>query len=544
MRVLLVYPSIDCPPGINHGLAAISGVLKAKGHDTRLLHICEKLWPIPDYEEIKALVEEYRPELIGYSAMSQQYEWCCDLAARIDEDFDLPTVVGGVHCTMVPDEVTTDGKFDYVCVGEGEYSLLELVEGLEAGSDTTTVPNMRVPSGRIDRVMARSQGASPSPIRPAAGEPITNPVGPFPDLQTIEPKDYDLFDLDHIIRVRGGWMGFLTSRGCPYKCTYCFNKEIVDRYLDDGGANKGKEYLRHYSVERMISEIRDLKSRFPHMETLIFDDDLFTLNRGYVHEFCEAYIESGIGLPFVVNAHVQKFDDDMAEVLARAGCLIVKYGLESGSAEIRREVLWRYMTNDKIAASFEAAHRHDLHTSAFVMFGLPHETWEQIQETIKLCARVKMGRFRWAIFFPFPGTAGYRMSADDDLIDFDRMKGLGNYFDGSCLKFGPEQDLLIEKLGFCFHWWVNAETEWPTAKLYREMADELMAMDREEWTAAKATIRDRDRKLSEELLAKGLPHYSVRYSQVMAVHSDFVDWERRQLSKAGGRDNLGSYSLD
>ncbi|MCB9833174.1 MAG: B12-binding domain-containing radical SAM protein [Planctomycetes bacterium] len=543
MRVLLIYPSIDCPPGINHGLAAISGVLEHAGHRTRLLHVCDALWPIPEQAEINDLVREFRPDLIGFSAMSQQYAWCREVAAGIAAEFDLPTVVGGVHCTMVPEEVTADADFDFVCVGEGEFALLELVERLARGEDLTSVPNMRIPAARVARVLARIAPEH----RPAAGAgvDIVNPVGPFPDLETMPAKNYDLFDLDHIIRVRKGWMGMLTSRGCPYKCTYCFNKEIVDRYLDDGGAAKGKDYLRHYPIERIIAEIRELKARHPHLDTLIFDDDLFTLNRGYVEAFCAAYVESGIDLPFVVNAHVQKFDEEMAAQLARAGCMIVKYGLESGSDEIRRQVLWRTMTNDKIAESFAAAHRHGLHSSAFVMFGLPFETWDQIQETIRLCARVRMGRFRWAIFFPFPGTAGHRIAHDAGLIDESKMGRLGNYFDGSCLRFGADHDLLLEKLGKCFHWWVNAETDWPTAAIYRDLAAELMALDRAAWDEVKDTVQERDRVLSEDFLRRGLPHYSLRYSHVMAVHSDFVLAERRRHEAAratGG--GLASYSLD
>jgi hypothetical protein len=272
------------------------------------------------------------------------------------------------------------------------------------------------------------------------------------------------------------------------------------------------------------------------METLIFDDDLFTLNRGYVHDFCQAYDDAGIGLPFVVNGHVQTFDEGMARSLSDSGCMILKFGLESGSQRVRKEVLWRFMTNDRIEKAFAAAHAHDLHTSAFVMFGLPTETPDEIMETVRLCSRIKMGRFRWAIFFPFPGTAGHRMSHDLGLIDEGRMADLGNYFDGSCLRFGEDQDLLIEKMGKCFHWWVNAESDWPTAGAYQELVAELEAMTRSEWTAAKDTIQQRDRDLSERFLEEGLPHYSIRYSHVMAVHSDFVLWERNR--------NLASYSLD
>lgn len=527
MRVLFIYPSIDCPPGINHGIASLSGVLKAHGHETDLVHVCEQLWPIPSVEQVKARVREFRPELIAHSVMSQQYAWSVETAEALRAEFGIPQVVGGVHVTMVPEEVVREAHFEFVCLGEGEYALLELVRRLEAGEDTTSVPNVRIPAR-----------FSPN------GSDVANPVAPFPDLESLPRKDYELFDLDHITRVKKGWMGMLTSRGCPYKCTYCFNKEIVDRYIEDGGAKRPKEYLRHYPPSRVIRELKELKETHPHISTVIFDDDLFTLNRQYVAEFAEAYKNSGLDLPYVVNAHVQQFTEDTARQLKESGCMIVKYGLESGSERIRREILWRFMSNDAIERAFAAAHKHDLHTSAFVMFGLPTESREEIMETVRLCARIKMGRFRWAIFFPFPGTAGYRIARDMELIDFDKMANLGNYFDGSCLRFSPEHDLFLEKLGKVFHWYVNAESDWPTAGIYRRLVEEVDAWDREEFERHKGTLQERDRELSEELLAKGLPHYSVRYSHVMAVNSEFVAWERREMAATGSTHQQITYTLD
>ena len=331
MRVLLIYPSIDCPPGINHGVAALSGCLKAGGHEVDLIHVCEALWPIPTIDEIKQRVRELQPDIIGHSVMSQQYAWSVDVAEALRETFGTPQVIGGVHVTMVPDEVVEEAHYEYACVGEGEFSMLELVDRLANGGDLTSVPNMRIP-------------ARFSPT----GEAVTNAVDPFPDLASLPEQDFELFDLDHIVRVKKGWMGMLTSRGCPYKCTYCFNKEIVDRYVEDGAVKKAKEYLRHFPTERVIREIKQLKANHPHIETLIFDDDLFTLNRQYVADFTRAYKDSGIGLPYVVNAHVQQFSAEMAQQLKDSGCMIVKYGLESGSEQIRREVLWRFMTNDRV----------------------------------------------------------------------------------------------------------------------------------------------------------------------------------------------------
>ncbi len=527
MRVLFLYPNIDCPPGINHGLAAMSGVLKARGHDVSLIHVCDNLWDLPTTEQVLDQIDEYKPDIVGFSAMSQQYEWCRVVSRALRERHpDLPQAIGGVHCTMVPDEVTNDALFEWVFVGECDESFALLVDRLRDGGDLSDVPGTRI-------------HAKFSPT----GEAIVNHVGAFPDLTALPPTDYELFDIDHIVSTKNGWMGLITSRGCPYKCTYCFNKEIVDLYKDEGGARSMRDYLRTYPVERMVEEIATLKRDHPKISTLIIDDDLFTLNKPYVHAFTAAYRERGIGLPYVVNAHVQCFDDAMAAALKESGCIITKFGLESGSQRVRKEVLWRFMTNRQIEDMTRTAHRQGLHTSAFIMFGLPHESREEIYETLRLCADVKMGRFRWAIFYPFPGTAGYTISKDADLIDWDKWENMGNYFDASCLKFGAEHDLFLEKLGVLCPWYVNALTDWPSARTYTELVQEVEAMDRATFRKQRASLIQRDRELSEQLMKLDIPHYSIRYAHVMGVRSDYVKWERR-LERSTREEQAVAYTLD
>lgn len=513
MKILFIYPTIDCPPGISHGIAAMSGVLKANGHQTSLIHINESLGPIPPNSEILERIVYEKPGLIGFSVMSQQYEWTCQLAYDIKKHEQLkhiPLVIGGVHCTMVPQEVANLKLFEYVCVGEGDFALLELMNRMDKGEDTSTCPNMRVLVN---------------------GEIIHNPVQSFPDLNLLPPKDYDLFDMDHIINVKKGWLSILTSRGCPYKCTYCFNKEIVDQYKEDGAIKSARDYLRHYSIERIIKEIRTLKANHPHISTVIFDDDLFTLDRSYVHEFCKAYREADIDLWWVCNAHVDVFSDDMARDLAEGGCRIVKFGVESGSRRVRKDVLWRHMTNKKIIEAFEHAHRYNLHTSAFIMFGLPLEGREEIMETFQLCADAQMGRFRWALFFPFPGTMGYNIARDHNLIDFEKMKELGNYFDGTCLKFSEEHNLFLDKISSLASWWVNSLTKWETAPIYQELVAKVDAMGWDEWRRQKKELVAYDRTLSDELMAENKLHYTIRYAHVMGVRSDFIQWENEKIRK-------------
>ena len=203
MRVLFVYPNIDCPPGINHGIAAMSGVLKARGHEVGLIHVCDNLWELPTTDEVLERINEFRPDIVGFSAMSQQYRWCCEVSRVLrTRRPDLPQAIGGVHCTMVPDDVTADELWDWVFVGECDEAFAELVDRMRDGGDLCSVPNTRI-----------------CPRFSPTDETIRNAVGPFPDLATLQETDYELFDIDHIVSAKNGWMGLITSRGCPYKCT-------------------------------------------------------------------------------------------------------------------------------------------------------------------------------------------------------------------------------------------------------------------------------------------------------------------------------------
>ena len=201
MKILMIYPQIDAPLGTNHGIASLAGVLHANGHELDLMHVSEKYQPVPSSEEIISYIRETEPGLVGFSVMSQQYEWVEEKSKDIRKEIpELIQIIGGVHCTMVPDEVHKSKLFDYVCVGEGDWALLELMDALEKGETPHTLANFRSWMG---------------------GVPVANPVAPFPNLDTLPPLDYDVFDMQAVMKETRGWMGILTSRGCPYKCTYC-----------------------------------------------------------------------------------------------------------------------------------------------------------------------------------------------------------------------------------------------------------------------------------------------------------------------------------
>jgi hypothetical protein len=135
---------------------------------------------------------------------------------------------------------------------------------------------------------------------------------------------------------------------------------------------------------------------------------------------------------------------------------------------------------------------------------------------------------RWAVFFPFPGTKSYTICQLANLIDYRRLRSLDNYFVASCLRFDPATDLRIRKLQRTFHWRVNARVNWPAAAEYRQLVAWVDAMDAEQWARQADAILPMDRRVSERLAAQGQRHYSIRYTEVMAVDSQYLLTEAGQ----------------
>jgi hypothetical protein len=227
----------------------------------------------------------------------------------------------------------------------------------------------------------------------------------------------------------------------------------------------------------------------------------------------------------VVNAHVGFFDKKRACYLADANCKIVKFGVESGSERIRRQILQRRMKNDRIVNAIETAHRYGLHTSVFLMIGLPGETSEDVMATIHLMAKAKPGRYRWSFFFPFPGTKAYELSKEGNYIDFEKMAQMENFTDGSCLDFGREHNLFLKKVGRILPWFVNAHSGLPVADFYQRKVEEILALNEESWQQKTLYIEQEDKEISQKFINQGLSHYAIKYNRFMGVISDYFTAE-------------------
>ncbi len=496
MRILFIYPNLNAQIGFNYGLSYISGLLKSRGIETFLLNINEQLGYPLDLERIRRDVERLDPDLIGFSVLTNQFRYSLEIARHIKHYIDRPIVFGGIHPTMDPYTTLAEPEVDYICMGEGEEAFLEAVtRGSPAG-----VRNMGYREG---------------------GAAVLQPVRPYTDIHSLPQKDYEIFNFQQMIDAKDGWVGILASRGCPFRCTYCLNHKIIELYKDAGCLPK--TYMRRHTVDAVMAEIEYILSRYKRVRMFIFDDDLFTFDKAWLKEFCEKY-RSVTHIGFVCNAHVKMFDEEAAHWLSRAGCRIVKFGIESGSERIRRKVLNRYMTNLDIEKAFSAAQKFGLHTSAFVMIGLPYEEKTDVMETVKLLSRVKPGRFRWSLFFPYPGTRAHRIAEEQGAIDFEKMARLDNFTDQTCMDLGAEVNLLVDKVKHSLCAFVNG---YGGLEDYRDVVSRIESLDETAWDERKEALLREIGILDKRVKKAGSAHYEVKYNRFMGVRSD---WEDDNLS--------------
>ncbi|MGD0231701.1 MAG: radical SAM protein [Syntrophorhabdales bacterium] len=492
MRVLFIYPNLNAQIGFNYGISYISGLLKSHGIETFLLNINGELGYGLDPDRIKGDVMRIAPDVIGFSVVTNQYKYALEIAARVRDYYKGPVVFGGIHPTMDPQGTLAEPAIDAICVGEGEEAFLEsILQGSPAG-----VRNM----GYRD-----------------AGRMVLQPLRPYTDIRRLPPKDYGIFDFQRMIDAKDGWVGLLASRGCPFRCTYCLNHKIIELYKNSGCLPR--QYMRRHTVDQVIGEIDYLLSHYDRIRMFIFDDDLFTFDKAWLREFSEKY-RSVTKLGFVCNTHVRMFDDEAALYLAQAGCRIVKFGVESGSERIRRGVLSRYMTNSDIEEAFRAAHKFGLHTSAFVMIGLPKEGKEDVRETVKLLSRVSPGRFRWTLFFPYVGTRAFEIAQEEGAIDSGRMAALDNFTDETCMDLGRDVNLYVDKVKHFFCAFVNGYAGIPE---YARIVSTIDACDAEGWQAQKEGIAAEIERIDENMRNTGQRHYEVKYNRFMGVRSDWED---------------------
>jgi radical SAM superfamily enzyme YgiQ (UPF0313 family) len=356
----------------------LSSVLKQHGHETDFFDI-----------GLEGGIEEYvqrtRPAVIGYSVTTGSHQPMFETNRRLKAACEFTSVFGGPHATYHPECIEEEGV-DAVCRGEAEEAFAEFVDTLAAGGDVGGIANFWVKQdGRILRNDVR-------PLRE--------------DLDALPFPDRDLLDR-YPQYARLASRRLLTARGCPFNCTYCYNKALSELYR-----GKGKK-LRRRSVDNVITELRELYARVP-VHILHISDDTFIINKEWLSEFADRY--EPLGVPVTCYARAEFIDAEVARALRRIRCTGLHVGVESANEETRRKYMNRKMSNEVLERAVRTAKAEGLPVVTQNMLGLPGEDLKLAMNTLRFNARLRPAYAGVSIFQPYPGTELARAAQDMGLV--------------------------------------------------------------------------------------------------------------------------------
>ena len=339
---------------------------------------------IPEiYDNVYKIVKTLQPDLIGYSVMTGEHYDVLKLNKSLKKDFDFVSVMGGPHPTFNKQVVEEDG-IDAICTGEGDSSFPEFIRRIESGEEHWLTKSFHVKyKGEIYRNSLFNLVEDLNEL-------------PFPDRQVLYDADPNLAAV--------GAKSFISARGCPYKCSYCFNKQYNDNYKGLG------QTLRVRSPELVIQEIEGVRKRYP-LDTVTFTDDVFTLRPpGWIKEFSKLYKER-IALPFNCTARASSVKEQDIRDLKDAGLTHVWMGVECGDEEAANKIFLRGTSNATIHKVTQWFNEIGVKIISLNIMGLPIDNAFEVDlRTLDLNLRMKPAMASFGLLYPFPGTAVAKMA--------------------------------------------------------------------------------------------------------------------------------------
>lgn len=490
-KVLFVYSNIGMGIAFSPAVQILSAVLKRAGHETALLHLHNEHGIPNDPDEIRRFIEREKPDLIGFTATSFEYNLLNEIAGQLKRDFPgTPLILGGVHATIMSSDLASS-NFDAFCIGEGEQNLLELIQKMESGEDYTDTPSFHFKA-----------------VNGGGARVIKNPIRPMvEDLDSLPFYDMEIMDTKKILLLRSKWLSIGFSRGCPYTCSFCINPALKDIKVGDGSP---KKYLRKKSMEKVISELESILLKYKeYVEVFNFDDDLLMLDKKWMLDFTRNYKEriyDKYGVEYAINGRVNTIKDDLIEKMAESGCRELRIGFETGDPDLRKRVLSKPISDEQLINAFDVCHKYGIKPSAFAMLGVPQETHETVQKTLKLLARLKPYLVRMTFLTPFPHTEIYDYCKKNNLFK-DRWEEI-DQFTLSPLKFDSLTDEELLRYHNMFPWYLNMSMLDPhDAEKYESLIERFHSVQFLGNKELKDEILRTDDEISSKMYLEGVPHY-------------------------------------
>ncbi len=381
-----VYKDSQIKEAVMHApylsLASLAATLLEKKHEVKILDL--SLFQSPR-TELENTLKEFQPDFVGITFTTPLYEEMKGITQLVkDFNKDIIIIGGGPHCSALPKQSLKESNLDVVCIGEGDYTIVDIVENLD---------NLKEVKG-----IAYQEGEEVI---------LTATRPPIEDLDKLPFPAWHLFDIEKYknspLRVKQNPVGPIeTSRGCPGKCTFC-SKVIV-----------GFQF-RTKSPKRVVDEIEYmLKCGFK--EIHIFDDT-FTADIKHATDICDLILERNLKFPWVMHngTRVDSINRDLFFKLKKAGCYNVAFGIESGNQEVLNSIR-KEINLDQVRRAVKYANEAGLETLGFFIIGLPKDNHKTIKQTIKFASSLNLDLAKATIFMPFPGTVVFNQLDKEGLI--------------------------------------------------------------------------------------------------------------------------------
>ncbi|MBI5373818.1 MAG: B12-binding domain-containing radical SAM protein [Candidatus Schekmanbacteria bacterium] len=381
------------------GIAELATFLRSKGKKVEIMDIPGDF--ISDAEIEKRLIN-LKPEIVGITAMSSTFAESIRIAGIVKKILSGTTIVlGGVHPTIMPDEVLSCPDVDIVVRGEGEYALLQIEEVLSKGEGFGSLRG-------IDGVCFSNEGKR---ILSEKSHLIDNLDDiPFPDYSLFPVETYIKYN-EELRSIRG--ISMIAGRGCPYNCSFCAVRNTMGT-ID-----------RRRSPKKVVDKMEELVSRFG-VEGIWFKDSTFNLDSGWLREFCSEIKKRLPEMKWQINTRVDLLKEDELMMMKDAGLVQIDVGIESGVPETLRLMGKRYSIQEVIQNIAMA--RKYVRVAGFFMIGLPGEGEKEIDMTFSLAKRLDLDKYSFSIFLPLPGTKLFDDLANENKINKkDFRYGTGHF---------------------------------------------------------------------------------------------------------------------
>ena len=349
--------------------------ITTKGFDRYLS--CLKDTSLPIWNEVKKAIQDFNPSVIGITLKTQNFK-SSTIVAKIAKEVNpnILIAIGGAHATMNGDSVFEHEEIDVSCIGEGEVTVVELLQALEKNAPLDTVNGIKF-RGENNKIIT------------------TPPRAYIDDLDTLAHpftyakktlKDFDKYP-------KQAFSNVFASRGCPYACTFCESKAMWTRKV------------RYRSPENIVEELKQLRDFG--INQISFEDDTFGVSKKNVKAINDLLESELPDVTYMCETVVQLAkDEQVVKDMKRGGCTGVFVGIESGNNEMLKKIK-KTQTADECVLAVKNLKKHGIEASVFIMVGFPTETEETFQETMKFIPRLSPDHVVFSIFTPYPGSELY-----------------------------------------------------------------------------------------------------------------------------------------